>query len=589
MNEGFVRIRKPTRMIKRATILIVAASLAATACDQQPVEVLESTTTTIGAAGGVAKSADGKFELRVPQGALLGEQTIVIRTIRETVLPRQTSLVYEVTPSSPVNAQLELVIEAAANASIARIIGDEWSLLPTQRRNGVASAGIQALQQASYCTQGQDEPDPPTCGDLTCTATASEDCTTCAEDCGACPSGCGDGTCTATTGEDCATCAADCGACPVVGCGDGTCSSTTAETCLTCAEDCGACPEPIGCGDGTCTATTGESCSTCAADCGACAFCGDSYCTINEDCTNCALDCLCTVTSSAGALRAAVLWFIPGAPVDQTTLENFGPRVCNGAMNDRGRARDILDYSATRAAQDLGPVSNLPASITVPANLVPPTEVLEDLSVPPQIEYFGEFMPGSGSFASGVVIVYLDIDGDQQFDAGQPGNVTDRIVAGSGPDIFYTDVLHRVTYLNGTPYWIGDLSGTGGFLQQLNLPQGIAHYRRYRFDPPVTFPQTTPIEVAPNDGPTMTSVIFFQCSHHESTIIHDAFGPARPDTQIRCSEDSTHRYWSFSEEAPSSVILEQHIDEIDDCRTTARFGSACQLLTDPKPANWPCP
>ena len=77
------------------------------------------------------------------------------------------------------------------------------------------------------------EPSGQACGDGTCDL--DEDCTTCAADCGACPSTCGDGTCSA--GEDCDTCSADC-SCPSA-CGDGSCD--TAESCSSCSADCGIC------------------------------------------------------------------------------------------------------------------------------------------------------------------------------------------------------------------------------------------------------------------------------------------------------------------------------------------------------------
>ena len=75
------------------------------------------------------------------------------------------------------------------------------------------------------------------CGDGTCGA--DESCSTCATDCGTCPTTCGDGTCSAD--ETCSSCATDCGACPAT-CGDGACNN--GETCSTCAGDCGTCPPP---------------------------------------------------------------------------------------------------------------------------------------------------------------------------------------------------------------------------------------------------------------------------------------------------------------------------------------------------------
>jgi hypothetical protein len=56
---------------------------------------------------------------------------------------------------------------------------------------------------------------------------------------------------------------------PQSACGDATCNGS--ETCTSCAQDCGACPPPPpapACGDAACNG--GETCSTCAPDCGAC-------------------------------------------------------------------------------------------------------------------------------------------------------------------------------------------------------------------------------------------------------------------------------------------------------------------------------
>jgi uncharacterized protein YkwD len=51
-------------------------------------------------------------------------------------------------------------------------------------------------------------------------------------------------------------------------CGDGQCNG--AETCTSCQQDCGACP-PM-CGDGQCNGN--ETCASCQGDCGACEVCG---------------------------------------------------------------------------------------------------------------------------------------------------------------------------------------------------------------------------------------------------------------------------------------------------------------------------
>jgi hypothetical protein len=175
---------------------------------------------------------------------------------------------------------------------------------------------------------------PASCGDGICGA--SEDCSSCAADCGTCPS-CGNGVC--EWGEDCSSCAGDCGSCPTcghdkcvtgdplaascdactasicavdpfcctvswdvlcvaevtsvcgetcttTGCGDGVCGLL--EDCTSCPADCGACPT---CGDGTCDPMT-ETCGSCPTDCGACPTCGDGTCNpMTETCGSCPTDC----------------------------------------------------------------------------------------------------------------------------------------------------------------------------------------------------------------------------------------------------------------------------------------------------------
>ncbi|MBW2702465.1 MAG: peptidase S8 [Deltaproteobacteria bacterium] len=126
------------------------------------------------------------------------------------------------------------------------------------------------------CAEGVDpdcvvEPPPIVCGDGTCDA--SEDCSSCPDDCGVCPF-CGDGTCDA--GEDCSSCSDDCGVCSF--CGDGTCDAN--EDCSSCSDDCGVCSF---CGDGTCDAN--EDCSSCSDDCGECACSVRGVrCSSNDEC-----------------------------------------------------------------------------------------------------------------------------------------------------------------------------------------------------------------------------------------------------------------------------------------------------------------
>jgi hypothetical protein len=74
----------------------------------------------------------------------------------------------------------------------------------------------------------------PRCGNGRCVA--GESCSSCPQDCGACPV-CGDFICNGF--EHCGTCPLDCGICAITNCGDGLCSG--AESCSSCCVDCGTC------------------------------------------------------------------------------------------------------------------------------------------------------------------------------------------------------------------------------------------------------------------------------------------------------------------------------------------------------------
>lgn len=87
------------------------------------------------------------------------------------------------------------------------------------------------------------------------------------------PDQCGDGVC--SSGEDCSNCAQDCGACS---CGDGTCSP---GECSTCASDC-----PGGC-------ACGDVCSTGPAQDLSCGSCQDTVCSADSFCCQEEWDTLC--------------------------------------------------------------------------------------------------------------------------------------------------------------------------------------------------------------------------------------------------------------------------------------------------------
>ncbi len=112
--------------------------------------------------------------------------------------------------------------------------GANASLIPGGNANTGAGFAIVDASGAVISSSGTPPSCPSLCGNGVCDS--GETCSTCAQDCGACPF-CGDGHC--TSGEDCSNCSQDCGECGP-SCGDGQCNGD--ETCSTCSPDCGVCP-----------------------------------------------------------------------------------------------------------------------------------------------------------------------------------------------------------------------------------------------------------------------------------------------------------------------------------------------------------
>jgi hypothetical protein len=132
-----------------------------------------------------------------------------------------------------------------------------------------------------------------------------------------------DGYC-CTTGWD-STCqnevATICGlTCTADRCGDGICSAS--ESCSSCASDCGACEA---CGDGICSAS--ESCSSCASDCGACAACPgiDLGSTVPQTVTGSTVGRINGLTPICASSSAPEATYSFTAPADGTdTIDTLG-------------------------------------------------------------------------------------------------------------------------------------------------------------------------------------------------------------------------------------------------------------------------
>ncbi len=162
----------------------------------------------------IAPSAgDDSFWIKVDDG----------RFVRWNDIARSTTWTWDLVHDS----------DAGGSAMVYPLAAGTHTIEVANRENGT-------LLDELYLTADGDTPSgmgdgsAASCGDGSCNG--SEDCGSCASDCGECPASCGDGSCSGS--EDCGSCASDCGECPA-SCGDGSCNG--AEDCETCVADCGEC------------------------------------------------------------------------------------------------------------------------------------------------------------------------------------------------------------------------------------------------------------------------------------------------------------------------------------------------------------
>src|SRR5262249_46323374 len=124
-------LRDRRAMFKRRIIIAGVVSIALGGACTSPTDVLESTTNRIGASGGHALSADGRLDILVAPGVVIGEGTITIRTDRHMHVIGQDGLAYEVIPDPnlQVAASLHMDRDGAKPFELA-MLGTNASFLP---------------------------------------------------------------------------------------------------------------------------------------------------------------------------------------------------------------------------------------------------------------------------------------------------------------------------------------------------------------------------------------------------------------------------------------------------------------------------
>src|SRR5262245_37842677 len=100
--------------------MMIATAAAMAACTKD-IDVLESTTTSLGPNGGEAKSADGRLTITVPAGALSSNILVVIETDHHQAITDQLSVTYKVSPSEIVSHEVGITFDIDEDADIVEL------------------------------------------------------------------------------------------------------------------------------------------------------------------------------------------------------------------------------------------------------------------------------------------------------------------------------------------------------------------------------------------------------------------------------------------------------------------------------------
>lgn len=198
--------------------------------------------------------------------------------------------------------------------------------------------------------------------------------------------------------------------------------------------------------------------------------------------------------------------------------------------------------------------AEFPISFTIPLNELPPA------SARMALEDYG----GSGTISFGVVVAYIDGNGNGVYDRGGPGNLPDELLSSSsnwsGSD------LTAILFLDGDPAGFAGAFGP--------LPQGFSIISRTPTIPPTMLGPMDPIPMTLGHNIDGKDFEYTGCAQIERRISSD--GPVPANAEFSCSAEDRYAYWSTPVERP------------EPCVTVERGGLLCLLHDEQPPADWPC-
>ena len=263
-----------------------------------------------------------------------------------------------------------------------------------------------------------------------------------------------------------------------------------------------------------------------------------------------------------GPVSLAILWLPPTIFVSEE-FEGGGPvpiggeepnPTCDGTPEplqthvEQGDTIAWVSQSVTYQAQ-------FPINFQIPVTTLPPADVRLDLAE----------VDGQGTWSIGVLVAYVDGNGNGQYDLGSPGDFPDQLIASSASEaganidvIFYMD---------------GSYPAGSDFDQQFGqLPVGFSLLSGDANSAPTLRAPTDPIELTVGRNIQGADFNFVGCGRVERRA--ETNGPIPADAELFCEAD--YYYWTAPEVAP------------EPCVEVERSGWACLDAGTPAPASWPC-
>jgi hypothetical protein len=198
--------------------------------------------------------------------------------------------------------------------------------------------------------------------------------------------------------------------------------------------------------------------------------------------------------------------------------------------------------------------AEFPISFTIPMTELPPADARMPLA-----DY-----GGTGMISFGVLVAYIDGNGNGVYDRGTPGNLPDELLSSSsnwsGSD------LTVILFLDGDPAGFGSAFGT--------LQQGFNIVSKTPTQSPTMLGPTDPIMMTLGHNIDGRDLEYTGCAQIERRISYD--GPIPAGAEISCDRDNTFLNWQMPDERPQPCVVVE------------RSGLQCLLNGETPPAGWQC-